>query len=244
MDSTSTASPQGNTFADHAAHAALDTQRFENQGDQYADSLLREARAHVYHWSADFPGFEASLILLDGAERHYGDLRVRSSRDITLGCPGAPEEAAAWARSQLEELVAHRESPDVSKMASKAGVTRGDLHAVYGTRVTFTGDRMESYYRIADHKIVEIGRAYGKMRFVIHIDEHQECDNRYAASHYTVFYFDRATDALTKVETYLDRYTRVGDYFLPAERRYTEAAAGKLHTRALLLQGTRLITPA
>ncbi|HSI86213.1 MAG: DUF3386 family protein [Candidatus Methylacidiphilales bacterium] len=235
-------SSSSSTFADQAAQAAKETEAFQDQGDTYANALLQEARAHVYYWPSNFPGFEATLLLLDGTERHYGELHAVNARNIRMEASGAGEELTTWARSQIEELIAHRENPAVSQMASKAGATRGDLHAVYGTRISFTGDRMQSYYRVSDHKIVEIGRSYGQQRFVIHIDEHQECDGRFAASHYTVFYFDKTTDVLTKVETYLDRYARVGDYFLPTERRFTEAVNGRLHTRALLMQGLRLLS--
>lgn len=97
---------------------------------------------------------------------------------------------------------------------------------------------MQSFYRIKDRKLTQIGRSYNGLSFVINIDQHQEFEGQFVSTHYTVFYVSTATNQLAKVETFFDRYQEVNGRLLPAERRYTlvEGHQGGMTTRSLLFQ--------
>lgn len=221
-------------FIEKAAQAAQTAPIVE--GDPAASQLLAEARSLIYHWPADFAGFEARLLVLENEHTFTGHVKARSSRACDVQLDGY--EHLKWVRYQLEELIAHREAPQVSQMSSRTGVVFGDWNAIYGRKVTFLGDRMQSFYRIKDRKLTQIGRSYNGLSFVINIDQHQEFEGQFVSTHYTVFYVSTATNQLAKVETFFDRYQEVNGLLLPAERRYTlvEGHEGGMTTRSLLFQ--------
>ena len=177
-------------------------------GDPRADTLLSEARAAIYHWPADFAGFTAQLQYQEGESELQGVLSCPSSRGLKLDLSGL--EDSRWLRFQLEELASHREAPSVSKMASRTGCSFGDWDQIYGRRLDFLGDKMNSFYRIKDNKLCQIGRSTKNQDFIINIDEHQCCQERWVATFYTATYWERESGAVIKTETYQDRYKDVG----------------------------------
>lgn len=194
-------------------------------GEQQADSLLKTTRAHIYHWAPSFQGFESTLKFFDGAEHHSANFRASESRRIEVRWED--EFDHRWVRFQLEELISHREAPERSKMASQTGCRLEDEHPVYGTKIAFIGDKMGSFYRIKNNRITQIGRAYGKMEFIINIDAHHNfgtaSEPRYAAANYTAFYWSKDTGELMKTETYEDKYKMVDGVPLPLSRQVTIA---------------------
>lgn len=224
-------------FVEKAAADLVGSER--HQGDPAADRLLQGVRDQIYYWPPSFQGFCGHLVVRDSGQEHIGGFHAGGSRRYTIELPGYPEEK--WLKYQIEELIAHREATSVSHIASKAGVTFGDDDAVYGQRVDFVGDKMESWYRLKEGKITQIGRSYGKVRFIINIDEHCNCDGRFAAQAYTVFYFESATGRLSKTETYLDRYEKHAGVWLPVERRFSEATDAGLRTRQILFTNLHVI---
>lgn len=219
-------------FVEKAAADLIGSEK--HQGDPEADAMLQSVRDRIYYWPSDFPGFCGRLTVREGTQEYRGGFHAQSSRRYTADLPEYPD--AKWLKYQMEELIAHRECTSVSHIASKAGVVFGNTDQIYGRRVDFVGDKMGSFYRLKDSRITQIGRGYGKVRFIINIDSHCDCDGRFAAQNYSVFYFDSTTGNLTKTESYYDRYERFGDLWLPVERRVSEATDSGLRTRQILLQ--------
>lgn len=224
-------------FVDHAARESANEKVLP--GDPEGDRLLAEAREAIYHWPENFPGFEAELELAESDQFARGRLVAGASRryTITLDQP-YPEK---WLKFQIEELLAHREHPKVSRMKSSTGMKLGDDDAIYGRQLFFVGDKMRSYYRIKERRITQISRCYGGQRFVINIDLHQECDGRFAAQAYSAFYYDSESGQLTKTEAFLDHYEPVEGIYLPTERRFSEATGEKLVSRSIRLRHHRLL---
>ena len=239
--------PAGHSvFVEKAAAEVRGSERFA--GDPAADALLAAARQRIYHWPEDFFGFRATLVVREGGDEWRGSFEAVSSRNhrFELGpssrAGGGNFGEIKFLRFQIEELLAHREPPRVSGMASKAGVVFGDDDAVYGRQVIFQGDKMGSYYRLKNERITQIARGYGGLRFVINIDQHQDCRGRFAAAAYTAVYRDAATGTLVRTETYLDRYEAVSGIYLPVERRYTEAGATRTFTRQITFENPALLS--
>ncbi|MCA9777558.1 MAG: DUF3386 family protein [Candidatus Eremiobacteraeota bacterium] len=216
-------------FVEQAAQEAAEAEIVP--GDGRADALLREARARIYHWPADFRGFECKIAYLDGVDSFEGTLSTGGSRRIELDLPGLAD--SRWLRFQIEELLAHREAPEVNKMASKTGCSWGDWDENYGRRIDFLGDKMSSFYRIKDRKLTQIGRRYKGRNFIINIDAHHSYDDKFVANFYTAYYWSNEDEKLVQVETYLDEYQKVGEVHLPARRLVTEAVDGKLRSRCV-----------
>jgi iron complex transport system ATP-binding protein len=228
-------------FVDKAAAELVGSEK--NLGDPAADAMLADTRAQIYYWPENFGGYCGHISVREGTKTYTNGMHIQGSRRYSVDLPDFPDNK--WLKYQVEELIAHREATSVSHIASKAGVVFGDVDAVYGQKVTFVGDKMNSFYRLKDGKITQIGRSYGKVYFVINIDEHANCGGRFAAQNYTVFYFESATNRLTKTETYLDRYQHFGgNVWLPVERRWSEATDAGLKTRQILFTDLHVISPA
>lgn len=205
-------------------------------GDEVANALLAEARERIYHWPHEFGGFSAELVLIDDSQTWRGQLTAADSQhfEFVLDAP-LSRELSIWLNYQLGELLAHREAPTRSRMASRSGVVLGDDHPIYGPQIIFPDDPMHSSYRIRDQRITQIARSYPKQRFVINMDSHYDFDGRYAAQCYSAFYWDRANGDFKKSETYFDAYHQVDGFQLPTLRRYSMASQQGLANRELRL---------
>jgi hypothetical protein len=222
---------EASVFVEKASQDASDATVLK--GDPRADELLAAARASIYHWPKDFGGFSASVQLSCGMHSWEGTLRIQDSRHYLLDLGDCPEKQ--WAKFQVEEMVAHREHPERSRMSSRTGCRLGDYDSVYGQQIFFLGDKMSSYYRIKDSRITQIFRSYGGQEFVIHLDDHLNCDGFFAASVYSAYYKLLPSQDFHKVENYFDRYTNFEGVYLPQERRVTEASSSGVLTRTLVL---------
>ncbi|GAB4246917.1 MAG: hypothetical protein OHK005_12880 [Candidatus Methylacidiphilales bacterium] len=210
----------GSAFTNKASHEVETAPTLP--GDPAAQALLDEARAAIYHWPTSFPGFSCTLQVLEAGHTWSGQLTARSSRDYQItSTDSEPPGGDRWLRYHLEEFLAHREHPSISRMTSRTGVTFGEDHPIYGRRIDFLGDKMNSFYHIADRRIRLIGRSYPKESFLITIDRHLELNHTFAATDYSAFYWSRSTGQLLRTETYRDQYVPVGDLLLPASRIYT-----------------------
>lgn len=176
---------------------------------------------------------------MEGDRAYHGRLRCQGSRKLQLEMEGL--EDPRWVRYQVEEMVAHREAPSVSRMASETGCSWGDDDGVYGRRIDFIGDRMLSFYRIKDRRITQIGRNYKSRKFIINIDSHQVCGGKFAAQSYVSFYWSREDHRLLKTEVYHDSYQQFGQLHLPVARRFNEATEAKLVCRNLKFENIELI---
>ena len=208
------------SFVEMAAREAAEAELVE--GDERADLLLQRARASIYHWPSDFTGFHCRLEYTEAASTHSGSFRYAGSRDLSLDLPSLVDQRGL--RFQLEELMAHREAPSQSKMASKTGCSWGDWDPIYGRRIDFLGDKMSSFYRIAENKLCQIGRSYKNQNFIINIDQHQDCAGQWVAAFYNAYYWNKEDGRLSKTETYVDHYGLVEGLYLPLERRVSVAA--------------------
>lgn len=208
-------------------------------GDPVADGLLQEARRAIYHWPENFPGFSCNLEVISEGTSIQGSLHARSSRDYEINLSGT--EPTKWLRFQIEEFLAHREHPDVSRMASRTGVSLGDDDPMFGRKINFLGDQMNSFYRIRDKKLTMIGRTYAKQTFVITIDDHLDCGGTFASTRYTAYYRDKVTNQPTRSEAFSDDYVEFSGHFLPKERRYVEVNKDGLISRAIRFSNHTLV---
>lgn len=233
----------GDAFTNHAEEAVNSAPVLP--GDPAADALLAEARASIYHWPADFPGFSCDLEVMEGEARWTGRLTARSSRDYQIEADSSPPGGDRWLRYHLEEFLAHREHPHVSRMAARTGVRLGDHDLALGTRLDFLRDPMGSYYRIKDRRITVIGRSYPKQSFVITISRHLERDGRFAATDYTAVYWDRASGQSAYTESYRDDYADYDGFLLPSARLYTRVdQGGQFLAREIRFHQPTLLSPA
>ena len=133
--------------------------------------------------------------------------------------------ARTWLQDQLDSLVTHR-------LAQPAAVTSADAHKPrlrfaesaddhpLGRLLAVEGDPMGSSYRIKDQPD---HRRQSPDRQTKH-DDHRAgqstrtADGRFLPHSYVVNYWDAATGKLNRVETFQERWRRIGSWDLPAMR--------------------------
>lgn len=228
------------TFVEHAERQVAESPILP--GDEQANDLLQEARAHIYYWPKDFRGFECNVTLRATEGCFQGHLRATSAKEFQFDWSDDTSEVLKkWSHSQVGEFLAHRESPKANKMTSRTGVRFGDTCPVYGPQLIFEGDKMHSYYRVRDHRITQIYRAYAGQYFIINIDDHDQLNGRFAATVYQAFYWDAQTNQLAKVETYHDSYCSHEGLLLPTARRYCEVVGPQSRLRHIFFDDHKLL---
>jgi hypothetical protein len=190
-----------------------------------ADAVLQAAHDARACWGPNFPGFGAAIRVDFGDATTRGTIDVAPDGTLTLDLPDGP--ARDWARAQLRSLVMHRglDGPTTLDPGAAFVEPEGTDHPL-GRLIRLADDQMGSHYRIAGDEIREVNRDAGPLRFsnrVLAVTRNAE--GKVLPGSYTVTYRDRATDALVRVETFHDTWTRVGRLDLPATHTQILAAA-------------------
>lgn len=197
-----------------------------------AAALLHAAHELRETWGSDFPGFSARLAMQQDGRSAEGTAAVSASGDVEVKL-NDPELQAAAAR-MLQSIVVHRRggAPDY-----KPSFAAPDRHPQ--GRAILLNDASRSLYRIQDGQIRQVNRTMGGTRFTIDVLQNTLVEGgRYLPAAYTVTYRDEKSGALQRVESFSDRFERLGRYYLPVERRVVRSDENA--TAAIVLTLTAL----
>jgi Protein of unknown function (DUF3386) len=228
------------------ATLALNWPLQSREADPAAVALFTEAIAHRASWR-DFPGFSAQIKgQLDG-RTFAGNLTVQAdgSVDVKTDDP----VASPWLKSQFESMVMHRLPPpstDSSDSHDPSGARQfrfadsGDDHP-FGRLLTVEGGQMASSYRIKDRQIMVVNRRMGKQQMTITMLENEtNPEGRFLPHSYVVHYWDAATGKLKSIETFQERWKRIGTLDLPTLHTVTTASDAGLSVRSVVLSDLKL----
>ena len=106
-----------------------------------------------------------------------------------------------------------------------------------GRRVLLTGGRLESWYRVRDHRYTQIGRLTPMTeRRVNTIERYDQApDGRQYSSHYVMTYFSLDGQSVIGMESYVNDYSEVDGIWLPLRRRVSFGDKGAVKTRVIEL---------
>lgn len=217
----------------------------KRKADPAAYALLKAAHDNRQTFGPDFPGLTADVLFNDEGRLHRGTLRYRPGEGrtgVTIGLDGAAPEAKAWLEGMVSNLLGHRRGGDFAKGDGQHPLTFGpDDHSPLG-RLVLLNDALKSSYRVKDRIVTEVTRTMGDTRFTITVLETTPVEKgKYLPRHFVVTYFDRATGAIQRVQSYTDRYEKVAGIWLPTSRRVILADGGRMTTRIIELQNPRLL---
>jgi hypothetical protein len=211
--------------------------------DAEAVSLFEAAVANRAVWD-DFPGFTADVSgTLDG--RPFSG-KVTASADGTVKAEVDDARARPWLEDQLGSIVMHRMPEggrDSSAERSKPVLRFADDEEDHplGRLLTFQGGRFASSYRVKDGQITVVNRHIGKQNMTITVlDNRPNAEGKSLPHDYLVHYWDAASGKLDRVETFQDRWARVGKLDLPASHTLTTSSDAGLSVRGVTLSGHRL----
>jgi hypothetical protein len=205
--------------------------------DPAATKLLADARAARALYQ-NFPGFSADIeVNLDGkATRGHVEISEKGKVNLTLD----NVDAAKWAKSTLESIIAHRLSsgPDEETPCAFAD---NDEHHPLGRAIRVLNDEFHSSYRIRDRQVIVVNRHVPGARFTITVLKNIVTkENKFLPASYVVNTWDAKTDALRSSEAHHQTWQRMGAYDLPKETLSVKAVANKQEARSLQLSNIRL----
>jgi hypothetical protein len=219
------------------ATLTLDWPLIRSGADAEAVALFQKAIAARASWK-DFPGFTARIEGDFDGRPFAGKVAVDSHGTVTL--EGVEAVAETWALGQLKSIVLHR----LEDSSGEAPVLRfaddRDDHPL-GRLLVVEGDEMASSYRIKDQRITSVNRHMGPLDMtIITLDNQTNREGKLLPTSYVVQYWDDATGRLRRVESFEDRWERVGSWDLPSVRTVTTASDAGQSIRGFRLSELRL----
>lgn len=225
-------------FATLAFDWPLDNSRV----DADAVAMFERAIAARAAWD-NFKGFSAqAAVYLDG--RHSsGHVTVKPDGEVSFdGTPKLEDEAAReWVNDQLHSMVIHR-VPN-SGLRAKPVLSFADKDEAHplGRLVNFHGGRFASTYRLRDDEIIVVNRSLGRENMSLQmLESERNADNKVLPRAYQVQYRDAQSGAITRVETFRNRWQRFGKFDLPESLAQTVSSSGGVSVRSLKLQSIKL----
>lgn len=212
---------------------------------RHLDELLGGAHASAYRLPADFPGFSATVSMAGAGFRALGSLRA-TGPDCVEVTISAPEAEQAWAAKELASMIAHRwHQPYDAADGRHPKATDEEVDHPLGRLVRLLGDPYSSSYRVLDGQVTVVERNMGPMRFCIVVHERAPApERRSVPTTFTVTYWNAATGALTRTDSYRDAYSAIDGFLLPASRRVVTASDDGLVARELRLSDVRVLAGA
>jgi len=214
------------------------------EGDPDAVALFKEAIAQRVQWR-DFPGFSARISGQVDGRPYRGKIAVRGDGSVDVQTDDSI--AKPWLEDQLESLVMHRLPPPPDHSSGSQGprlrfADRDDDHPL-GRLVAVEGGQMASSYRIKDRQIMVVNRRMGKQNMTLTVLDHdRNPEGRFLPHSYIVHYWETATGKLKSIETYLERWQRIGSWDLPASRSVLTASDTGLSVRAVQFSDFKLLS--
>jgi hypothetical protein len=212
--------------------------------DAKAVALFEEALAARAQWK-DFPGFSARITGKVDGRAFQGSVTVSAAGAVELKTND--EAVRPWVKDQLESIALHRGAGSRGEAANQRAkpvlrfADAEDDHPL-GRLLLFDGGRFASSYRVKDRQIVVVNRNMGRVNMTITVlDNEKNREGRFLPRSYVVQFWDAATGALRNSETVQDRWTRVGDWDLPASHVVTSASGAGLAIRSFRLSGHQLL---
>jgi Protein of unknown function (DUF3386)/Domain of unknown function (DUF4198) len=207
--------------------------------DAPAVATFEEAIAARAGWK-DFPGFKANISGNLNGRRFDGTVSINAKGEVIFSDndPNREESVSGWVQDQLESIVLHRmvrpTSPDRPKPVLRFGEDRND-HPL-GRLLIFDHGQFASSYRVKDRQIVVVNRKMGKENMTITIQENEKnAEGHFLPRSYMVQYWNAATGNLSRSESFLDRFVRVGSFDLPASRTITTATPTGLSVKTFTM---------
>lgn len=225
-------------FATLAFDWPLDNSRV----DANAVAMFEKAIAARAAWE-DFKGFTAQAsVYLDG-RRSEGHVSVKLDGEVAFdGKPPLEDEAVReWVRDQLHSLVIHRVPS--SGIRSKPLLNFADTDAEHplGRLLNFHGGRFASTYRIREDEIVVVNRSLGHENMSLQmLESERNAEGKVLPRAYEVQYRDARTGTIARVETFRNRWQRIGKIDLPESLAQTISSAGGVSARSLKLKSIKL----
>jgi hypothetical protein len=206
--------------------------------DAEAVALFEKALADRAVW-VDFPGFSAEVAGYHDGRAFRGKVEV--SKEGKVNATIDEPLAKKWLDDSLGSIVMHRQADSGVEATPVLRFADSDTNHPLGRLLLFEGGNFASSYRIKDGQIKVVNRHIGRSNMTLTtLEQARNAEGKSLPLSYVVQYWDATNGNLSRVETFQDRWTRVGRFDFPAERTAINAAPGGLSVRSFVLTGHKL----
>ena len=206
-----------------------------------ARKMMREIFTNTARWPQGFKGFSADIMVNISGKEESGTVTVKGPKEIELSIQD--EKLKEFAADNLASIAMHRGPRSFEESDGKYKLHFGDEpNHPLGKSIIMGGDGMGSFYRVKEGRIRQINRNTPRFSFSINIEESVKTeDDKFLTSKYTVYYLNPETNAIKDVESYTDRYTRVGQADLPEYRRVINCEEGSIQVCSMTISKHNLL---
>ncbi len=206
-------------------------------GDAAAVELLRRACANRAVWE-HFPGFTADVTVQIDDKEEKGKVTVDEHGTVTSSLKN--EKLREWVDEQLGSLVDHR-MPSVPE-DEQPTLADDDVDHPLGRLIRLGDAKYESSYRIRDDMVTEVNRRAGSEKFTISVFEtDRNNEGKYLPRTFSATFWDAKTGQIKSSSTYLNTWTRVGNFDLPDRLLEVETTPGERHVKEMTFHDYALL---
>jgi hypothetical protein len=220
--------------------AAVPAKEAPSAADPAAAEMLRKARETRAVWE-NFPGFTADVTVdIDGKQEH-GKLSVDDASVASVEL--SDKTLQAWTEEQAGSLVQHRLPSGFAD--EKPTFADEEKDHPLGRLIRLGDSDYGSVYRIRDNQVMEVNRHAGPVRFTISVLESEKNkDGKYLPRVFNMTTWDEKTNEVKSTSSYLNTWTRVGNFDFPQHILEIESEPNNRHVRELTFTNYRLTEPA
>ncbi|MFN0109482.1 MAG: DUF3386 family protein, partial [Blastocatellia bacterium] len=213
----------------------------EIKDNSKARSLFRKASESQYTWDKKFPGFQASFnVTKDGAPLANGSVSL--NRQFEAQVTSSAETARSIVQAEITQFISYRRARPFEELY---GQDKTKIDFVNGEQaeteiIVSDEDSGLSNFVIRDREITRISRSHGRVRFVInHVKSLKTDDNHFLPTEAELTYYSNETGAVVSQTSYVDRYEKIGGYWLLVARKKIERSKNQTTTYELTLSNIR-----
>ena len=213
-----------------------------SQVDEAAVAMFEKAIAARADWK-EFKGFSARALISVDDRRSEGLVTVKPDGEVSFADEPKLEDDAAreWVRDQLHSAVIHRvPSSGIRSKPVLSFADKDEKHPL-GRLLNFHGGRFASSYRVQGDEITVVNRNLGRENMSLQmLDSDRNAENKVLPRAYQVQYRDAQTGTIIRVETFRNRWQRVGKLDLPETITQSVSSQAGVSVRSLKLESLKL----
>lgn len=208
-----------------------------------AEELFRAAYENRYTWDSNFPGYTAKVTVQSEGQEYTANIEIRP--DLSFEVSGIEEpEIKKAIQQQLWEMTIHRVKHSFEETHGKNTFSFGKTDENGAVEILVGGASAGNSYKVKDNTVCFVNRRIRDKVVNINTLQTLQTEQGYLSEKYESFYIDPATGkAITPVTTFEDKFVKVGDYYVLAERLISTPQEGKVKTTRFIFSDIKLNSP-
>lgn len=183
-----------------------------------AQDVFRSAYENRYTWDSNFPGYQANVTMTSGEQQYKARISVNS--DLSFEVSDIEDSTAKKTiQGQLWEMTIHRVKHSFTETHGQNTFSFGEKDDTGAIEILVGGASAGNSYKVKDNTVCFVNRRIRDKVVNINTLKTLTTEEGYLSEEYESFYINPETqERETGVTTFSDRFTKIGDYYLLAQR--------------------------